>query len=121
MNVQLVSGQTKTFSVEILRPDLTPDTSYRGLAFPNGSNHAVSDDGSSKALIDRDTGTVAVRGMRPSPIGTDGTPDVSTYVLVVETATPEDPSRRVPVYLRDCTVNVRVVDPTASNFAYTQV
>lgn len=121
MNVQLLVGQTKTFSVAILHPDLTPDTSFRGLAFPNRSNHAIADDGSSKALIDKDAGTVAVRGMRPSPIGPDGTPDVSTFVLVVEEAAPADPSRRVPVYLRDCTVNVRVVDPTASNFAYTPV
>jgi hypothetical protein len=81
----------------------------------------VADDGSSKALIDRDAGTVAVRGMRPSPIGPDGTPDVSTYVLVVETVASSDPSRRIPVYLKDCVVNVRVVDPTASNFVYTPV
>jgi len=119
MNVQLTVGQTKTFTVEILHPDLTPDLSYRGLAFPNRSNHAVADDGSSKALIDKDAGTVAVRGMRPSPIGADGTPDVSTYVLVVETVDPTD--QRIPVYLKDCVVNVRVVDPTASNFAYTQI
>lgn len=119
MNVSLVVGQTKTFEVAILHPDLTPDTSYRGLAFPNRSNHATADDGSSKAMIDREARTVSVRGVRPSPIGTDGTPDTTTFVLVVEPS--ELTATRVPVYLKDCTVNVRVIDPLASSFVYTPV